>query len=1006
MTELRHDIQATLGAAYRLEHELGGGGMSRVFVAEDVSLGRRVVVKVLAPELAAGLNAERFRREIALAAQLQHPHIVPVLAAGTADALPYFVMPYVGGESLRALLDAGTALDTEQAAAILRDVAKALAFAHAHGVVHRDIKPDNVLLAGGSAVVTDFGIAKAIDVARDGARAAHHREVSRDLHTITLAGTSLGTPAYMAPEQAAGDPDTDHRADIYSFGVMAYELLAGHHPFQDRPPHAMMRAHIAEAPPPLRDAAPDLPDALVDMVMQCLAKDPRERPQTAEELLRALTPVDASGERIGLRRPRHRTRLAVAVIAVAALLIVTVGVGVSRGWFRRKDPSLDDRLVAVTPFRVATADASLHYLREGMLDLLSAKLTGQGGMRATEPRLMLDAWRHAGGSERADLTREDALQLASRLGAGRLLLGDVVGTPTRIVLSAALIDVPGGTERARVSEEGAPDSLAYIVDRLAARLLASTSAEEETRVSQLAGIALPALRAYLDGQAKLRRGDAEAAARDFTRALDVDSTFALAGLGLHMASSWYGDPQLGARGMRIAWTERAKLSPRDRTMLEAVVGPRYPAPSSTREIKEAREEFLRLAPDRAEAWYLLGDQLFHYGLALGIPDARERALAHFKRAMALDSTFVVGYIHLVPLAASLGDTATARRAERLRLAADTSRRWHLEYEWAQAHRRNDMASLRAVWDTIDAEPQPRAFLDGVLAYAIFDGTGARDVPRILQQLLRTAATERDRRLIHRFAHDISLVLGQPSEAQRHLEASADSSADPNVYILELRDALLGDADTALATSAARRLEALDARPIATDSATRVMQRGITRALEMWRLSRGDTSQTRRSLERMQVLTRRDSIANVPEAQLEIALIEATYADLARSPAAPAALARADSLLDQLDYSTAVTHAGRLTLAAFTAARLHERRGDLKGALRAIRRRPEWPGNVSPYLALQLREEGRLATLAGDREGAIRAYQQFLRLRPTPEPRLRAQTDAVRRELTRLEAQAR
>ena len=247
MTELRHDIQATLGAAYRLEHELGGGGMSRVFVAEDVSLGRRVVVKVLAPELAAGLNAERFRREIALAAQLQHPHIVPVLAAGTADALPYFVMPYVGGESLRALLDAGNALDTEQATVILRDVAKALAFAHAHGVVHRDIKPENVLLAGGSAVVTDFGIAKAIDVARDGTngRAEHRREVNHDVHTITLAGTSLGTPAYMAPEQAAGDPDTDHRADIYAFGVMAYELLAGHHPFGDRPPHAMMRAHIA-----------------------------------------------------------------------------------------------------------------------------------------------------------------------------------------------------------------------------------------------------------------------------------------------------------------------------------------------------------------------------------------------------------------------------------------------------------------------------------------------------------------------------------------------------------------------------------------------------------------------------------------------------------------------------------------------------------------------------------------------------------------------------------------
>src|SRR5919202_4767393 len=172
MAELRDRLQMNLGSTYRLGRELGGGGMSRVFVAHDASLGRRVVVKVLAPELAAGINGERFRREILLAAGLQHPHIVPVLAAGVTDQLPYFVMPYVAGQSLRTRLDGGRALPVPEAVGVLRDVAKALAFAHEHGVVHRDIKPDNVLIAGGSAAVTDFGIAKALTTARTAGRAA------------------------------------------------------------------------------------------------------------------------------------------------------------------------------------------------------------------------------------------------------------------------------------------------------------------------------------------------------------------------------------------------------------------------------------------------------------------------------------------------------------------------------------------------------------------------------------------------------------------------------------------------------------------------------------------------------------------------------------------------------------------------------------------------------------------------------------------------------------------
>jgi len=212
---LRDQLQAALGATLVLQRELGGGGMSRVFLARDEALGREVVVKVLSPELAAGLSSERFTREIKLAASLQEPHIVPVLTAGaTADGLPWFTMPFVAGESLRERLTRG-AMPTADALGILRNVAQALAYAHARGIVHRDIKPENVLLSSGTAVVADFGIAKAVSASRTQAPE----------NTLTQAGMAIGTPAYMAPEQATGDVNADHRVDIYAWGVLAFELL-------------------------------------------------------------------------------------------------------------------------------------------------------------------------------------------------------------------------------------------------------------------------------------------------------------------------------------------------------------------------------------------------------------------------------------------------------------------------------------------------------------------------------------------------------------------------------------------------------------------------------------------------------------------------------------------------------------------------------------------------------------------------------------------------------------
>src|SRR6266704_2942279 len=275
MLDLRDRLQSALGTAYRLDNELGGGGMSRVFLAEEVRLARSVVVKLLPPEMAAGVNADRFEREIRLAAKLQHPHIVPLLSAGSQGDLLYYIMPRVEGESLRARLAHEHELPVGETVRILRDVADGLAYAHAHGIVHRDVKPDNVLFSGKHALVADFGVAKAV-------------AESTGKTALTSMGVALGTPAYMAPEQAAADPSTDHRADIYAVGALAYEMLAGRPPFTAPTVQAVLAAHVSTPPDPVTKYRESVAPQLAALVMRCLAKHPADRFQSANEVLHEL----------------------------------------------------------------------------------------------------------------------------------------------------------------------------------------------------------------------------------------------------------------------------------------------------------------------------------------------------------------------------------------------------------------------------------------------------------------------------------------------------------------------------------------------------------------------------------------------------------------------------------------------------------------------------------------------------------------------------------------------
>ena len=310
--------------------------MSRVFVAEERALGRRVVIKVLPPETSGALSAERFRREMQLAARLQHPLVVPLLSAGEAGGLLYYTMPYIQGESLRARLARDGELPVADAVRLLRDVLEALAAAHAQSIVHRDIKPDNILISAGHALVTDFGVAKAVSAA------------ASMPDSVTATSVVVGTPLYMAPEQAAGDPNVDHRADLYALGAVAYEMLTGRAPFGSLPPQRVLAAQVTEAPEPVTRHRPSLPPELAALVMHCLEKRPADRPQSANELLRELDVVTSgagtaasAGRPVTAARPARQAsparRAAVVVGVVLALALLVYGaMSLTRQWARRR----------------------------------------------------------------------------------------------------------------------------------------------------------------------------------------------------------------------------------------------------------------------------------------------------------------------------------------------------------------------------------------------------------------------------------------------------------------------------------------------------------------------------------------------------------------------------------------------------------------------------------------------------------------------------------------------
>ena len=451
MTDLRDRLQASLGDNYRVEAELGGGGMSHVFVAEDLVLGRRVVAKLLPAELSGSVSIARFQREIGIAARLQHPHIVPLLSVGEMDGLPYYIMPFVDGDSLRARLARGE-LPIGDVITILRDVARALEYAHGKGIAHRDIKPDNVLLVGTSAVITDFGVAKAITDAAEGTG-------------LTSIGIALGTPAYMAPEQAAGDPSTDTRADIYALGVMAYEMLAGHAPFAGRSAQAVLAAHATETPAPISAARPNTPPALATLVMRCLEKRPADRPQTAAEIVEALDAIGPTGSRavgswIGSApADRHTPAWRIAIAAAAAIAIVAVGALA----YRRHDASAGVALrsIAVLPFENTSRDSAFAYLEDGVTDHVRDALHAIPGLTVKAR------------SSSRQLAGRSAREIGATLGVGAVLQGAVSGSASNLHVTAELVRASDESSLWSSTFDAPVNALAGIQDTIARAVTAA-----------------------------------------------------------------------------------------------------------------------------------------------------------------------------------------------------------------------------------------------------------------------------------------------------------------------------------------------------------------------------------------------------------------------------------------------------------------------------------------------------------------------------------------------------
>jgi eukaryotic-like serine/threonine-protein kinase len=618
-------LQASLGDRYRVDRELGRGGMATVYLAQDLRHDRPVALKVFRPELGVGLG-ERFLREIRVAARLGHPHILTVHDSGDADGLLWYTMPVVDGESLRQRIKREGPLPLDEAVRIGRSVAEALDFAHGQGVVHRDVKPENILLFGSEPMVADFGIALALDAA--------------DQDRLTQTGFSLGTPAYMSPEQALGDTRVDRRTDIYSLGCVVYEMLSGEPPYTGPSPQAIVAKRLTAPPPPL-GAVRDVPEALEQAIHKALARNPADRFATGRDFARAL--ADAAASPLGSTAARPATRAARGrspkMLATASLLMLALASALVWMKFGRSPGAAapSESRLAVLPFSVPAA-GQFGYLAEGMVDLLSRNLNGVGEQVTVDPGRVTSA---LGAAEKRGVhDAERGREIARRLGAGRYILGSVHAAGGHLRIQAQLYEGGAGAPEsvAQASAEGDSTALFDLVDRLSAQLLVSGDRGQGARLAQTAAgttSSLPALKAYLDAERNLRAAQFDSAVAGFQAATALDSGFALAHYRLAVAAAWTGRMGLLAPSITRALALADRLGKRDRALLSAFAEMARGAPDAA---ERRYREILEAYPEDLEARFQLANVLYSYNAPRGRPPGEARE--HYDRVLQVDPKFI------------------------------------------------------------------------------------------------------------------------------------------------------------------------------------------------------------------------------------------------------------------------------------------------------------------------------------------------------------------------------
>lgn len=689
----------------------------------------------------------------------------------------------------------------------------------------------------------------------------------------------------------------------------------------------------------------------------------------------------------------------------AAWFVLGVLVALSGAWFGASHlgwsdggADLDEDLVAVLPFRVAGADPQYSYLREGMLDLLAAKLTGEWGPRAVDPRTMMAQWRQVTGDDGADVSGDDALVMARQVGARRVILGELVSAPGQLVITASVLDAARRGSAVPVTVEGPADSLTALVDRLTATLLSQEAGEEEHRLAGLTSTSLPALRAYLSARADYRAGRFESALDGFQQALALDSTFALAAFGLHRASGWtpFAPAAASRTALEQAWAHQDRLSPRDRLYLQAIAGPDYPAPATARQRLDTWERVLDLHPDDPEAWYELADILLHYGRLLG-DGAMERARGGFQRAVELDPGYAPALLHLADVAGQTGDTTQMRQVvERYEEVGPAD--FYAELVSAFWQRLTGTAGVEErLRERLRNEDQSSR-----LGFAIlfpfwhmglaFPWSDALETAEYATELARESARTRDeRQAAARVSRDLALNRGRLSDAAAALDGLREAGADSlSTLALEVEAALYWDGDPVRAARAAEALEGSLGPPEGwrEEALARAPYGDRLCTLHQWRLSQGETAGIRQAAGALRAAAEANPRAGT-RPSLCADLLDAWAAHIDGSPEADARIEALRRHLLQGPPTQFLSAQATLAL-----ARLLEERGDLSGALQVSQWEIYLP-EYSFYSSTFLRTQARLAAALGEDSRARTLYEVYLVLVPDPDPGTRPAEEAER-----------